>query len=233
MAVGKDGKMERKYYEAYDERYKTAHQRGVSWSSCVNTPIVMETIKKYGIGPTKALLEIGCGEGRDSRAVLEGGYRLLATDISEEAVVYCQKRMPQYADYFRVLDCLSDKLDTKYDFIFAVAVIHMLVPDGDRDGFYHFVGCHLKEDGIALICTMGDGVFESQSDVSQAFMLQERNHESGKMLVAGTSCRMVSFSTLENELRRNNLTVVEKGITSSLPDFNSLMYVVVKKTNGG
>ena len=75
---------------------------------------------------------------------------------------------------------------------------------------------------------MGDGEFEMQSDISTAFTLQERNHDSGKMMVAGTSCRMVSWNTLENELARNGLTIIEKGITSSLPDFNCLMYAVVK-----
>ena len=48
------------------------------------------------------------------------------------------------------------------------------------------------------------------------------------MLVAGTSCRMVSWNTFEKELARNGFTVIEKGMTSSLPDFNSLMYAVVK-----
>ena len=218
----------RKYYAAYDERYRTAHAKGVSWSSDASTPIVMETIKKYHIGHNHQLLEIGCGEGRDSRAVLEGGYQLMATDISAEAIDYCRKRLPQYAHHFRVLDCLSDSLGVSYDFIFGIAVIHMLVLDEDRDGFYQFIRSHLKENGVALICTMGDGEFESQSDITQAFALQERNHESGKMMVAGTSCRMVSFGTFEAELARNHLTVVEKGITRSLPDFNSLMYAVVK-----
>ena len=39
----------RKYYAAYNERYKTAHAQGVSWSSNVSTPIVMEVIEKYNI----------------------------------------------------------------------------------------------------------------------------------------------------------------------------------------
>lgn len=104
----------------------------------------------------------------------------------------------------------------------------MLVLDGDRDGFYRFIRSHLTAEGIALICTMGDGEFEMQSDISTAFTLQERNHDSGKMTVADTSCRTVSWNTFEKELKRNALTIVEKGITSSLPDFNSLMYAVVK-----
>lgn len=222
----------KKYYEAYDERYKTAHAQGVSWSSDSSTPIVMDVIRKYGITPTQRLLEIGCGEGRDSRTVLEQGYPLLATDISKEAISYCKHKMPQFAENFRVLDCLSDSLDTRFAFLFAIAVIHMLVLDKDRNGFYQFVYNHLAEDGIALICTMGDGEFETQTDISQAFSLQAREHESGTMMVAGTSCRMVSFPVFEKELARNGLDILEQGITSSLPNFNSLMYAVVRKKQG-
>ena len=163
----------RKYYAAYEERYKTAHANGVS----------------------------------------------------------CKQQLPRYSNHFSVLDCLSDRLEEKFDFIFSIAVVHMLVVDEDRDGFYQFIRNHLNANGIALICAMGNGEIEIQSDISTAYTLQERNHESGKMMVAGTSCRMVSWNTLESELTRNGLTIVEKGITSSLPDFNSLMYVVVKASN--
>ncbi|MBQ2214454.1 MAG: hypothetical protein II414_07825, partial [Erysipelotrichaceae bacterium] len=55
------------------------------------------------------------------------------------------------------------------------------------------------------------------------------DHESGKMMVAATSCRMVSFRTFEKELKENGLKIMEEGITESLPDFDSLMYAVVRK----
>lgn len=217
----------RKYYAAYDERYKTAHSNGVSLSSNVSTPIVMEVIDKYKINQQHRMLEIGCGEGRDSKTVLEHGFPLMATDISEEAIAYCRQQMPQYEDRFSVLDCLSARLEEKFDFIFAIAVVHMLVLDEDRDGFYQFIRNHLTPEGMALICTMGDGEFEMQSDISTAFILQERDHDSGKMMVAGTSCRMVSWNSFEKELTRNALTIIEKGTTSALPNFNCLMYAVV------
>lgn len=222
-------KENRKYYEAYDERYKTAHAHGISWSSEVSTPIVMEVLDKYNITQEHKLLEIGCGEGRDSKSILEHGFPLIATDISKEAIAYCKKRMPQHEAHFSVLDCLSEELEEEFDFIFAIAVLHMLVPDEDRDVFYQFIRKHLSPGGVALICTMGDGEFERQGDISTAFTLQERNHESGKIMVAETSCRIVSFNTFEKELARNSLTVIEKGITSSPPDFSSLMYAVVKR----
>lgn len=221
-------KENRKYYEAYEDRYKTAHEKGVSWAQMKNTPIVMDIISRYHLHPEHSLLEIGCGEGRDSSTVLENGFNLMATDISPEAINYCKKKIPDFESKFMVLDCLSSDLDMKFDFIYSIAVIHMLVLDEDRNGFYQFIHSHLKSDGIALICSMGDGKYEMQSDISNAFEIQEREHESGKMMVAGTSCRMVSFSTFENELLRNGLKIIEKGITSALPNFNSLMYAVVQ-----
>ena len=39
----------KKYYEAYEERYKTAHARGVSWAGEAATPIVLETLRRYGV----------------------------------------------------------------------------------------------------------------------------------------------------------------------------------------
>ena len=219
-----------KYYAAYEERYKVAHALGVSWASRRGTPVVSEVLRRYGIQARQGILEIGCGEGRDARVVLEQGFSLTATDISGEAIAYCKETMPAYRDHFSVLDCLSDSLSERFDFIYAVAVIHMLVLDEDRDGFYRFIHTHLKPEGIALICTMGDGEFEMQSDIRQAFELQERTHASGKMMVAGTSCRMVSFPTFHAELTRNDLKIVEQGITSSPPEFDSLMFAVVKRT---
>ena len=221
--------MAKEYYKAYEERYKAIHQKGHSWAAENRTPIVLETIRKFAIAGTAQVLEIGCGEGRDARAVLEAGFDLTATDISAEAIRYCKEHFPAYENRFRVMDCLADRIAQRYDFIYAVAVVHMLVRDEDRDGFYGFIREHLKKTGLALILSMGDGEFEMQSDIRTAFQLQERNHFSGKVQVAGTSCRMVSFPTFEAEIARNGLEIVENGLCEAMPDFNSLLYAVVKR----
>lgn len=221
--------MTREYYEAYEDRYLQVHSMDLQWASNNPSPIVRETIEAFQ--RTGKFLEIGCGEGRDAAYLLNTGCDVLATDISPNAVSYCQKKFPQWADHFQVLDCLSQRLDTKFDFIYAVAVVHMLVEDTHRDGFYAFLREQLAENGIALICTMGDGEFEKKSDISNAFDLQERIHEqSGKTVqIASTSCRMVSFDTFRKELKRNGLAILKEGITSAEPDFNCMMYAVVKR----
>lgn len=98
----------------------------------------------------------------------------MATDVSEEAIAYCKTTMPQYANHFNVLDCLSDKVGVKFDFIYAIAVIHMFVLDEDRNGFYQFVYDHLSTKGIALICSMDHGSARRNSLLSDLFKISEK-----------------------------------------------------------
>ncbi|MBR2131986.1 MAG: class I SAM-dependent methyltransferase [Oscillospiraceae bacterium] len=221
----------RAYYEAYDDRYRQVHRESLRWFSEEASPIIGEVFSEFSITPTHSILEVGCGEGRDAVFLLKRGFQVLATDISREAVEFCRRTYPEKAECFQVLNCIADSLEKKFDVIYAIAVVHMLVLDKDRDAFYQFIRRYLKPDGIALICTMGDGDFERQSDISTAFDLQERTHEaSGRILnIAGTSCRMVSFATLNAELTRNGLERIQQGMTSIEPDFPQMMYVVVKR----
>ena len=222
--------MERPYYEAYDDRYRQIHSQNLQWFYEDPTPAVQETIDAFGVDRKSAILELGCGEGRDAYPLLRQGYDLLATDISPAAICFAKNRWPEHADNFAVLDCVCGEHTRKYNFIYAVAVVHMLVEDVHRDAFYSFIRTHLLPGGIALICTMGDGKTERQTDIRTAFDLQSRIHEQSgqKVQIASTSCRIVSFETLHEELNRNGLTIMKEGITASPPDFPSLMYAVVK-----
>ena len=220
----------RKYYEAYDDRYRQVHGKNLRWFTDMPSPIVGTVMESYAIDGR--ILEIGCGEGRDARELLEHGSDLLATDISREAIAYCRTKWPEYADRFQILDCIDGVLEETFDFIYALAVIHMLVCREDRDAFYRFIREHLKEKGYALICTMGDGILEQSSDISRAFDLQERVHEdSGRRLfVAGTSYRAISFPAFEEEISKNGLIITEQGITDETPGYWKMMYAVVRKS---
>ena len=219
----------KKYYEAYDERYRAVHKRNLRCMGYTSSQIVNEIINKYNIYKNNTILEIGCGEGRDSIALLENGYSLFATDVSPQAIKYCKEQYQRFINNFQVLDAINGELDRKFDFIYSVAVIHMLVPDEDRMSFYSFISQHLNESGIALICTMGDGKTERMTDISKAYDLSERTFEGNAMLVAETSCRIVTFDTFENELKDNNFKIIEKGFTSLGTQFPIMMYAVVRK----
>ena len=221
----------RPYYEAYDDRYRQVHRENLEWFTRTPSPIVEQTIREFQIGPNSRILELGCGEGRDAIHLLRQGYRVLATDISPEAIAHCRRIAPTFSNHFQVLDCIDGKLDGQFDFIYAVAVVHMLVEDTHRKGFYQFIRNHLNASGIALICTMGDGEAQRKSDITNAFSLQERIHEqSGKTVhIASTSCRMVDFPTFRAELKENGLAIAQEGQTAIEPDFTQMMYAVVHR----
>ena len=105
----------RPYYEAYEERYRAIHAKGLRWAGEQPTPLVADVAARY-CPEGASVLELGCGEGRDARAMLAQGYDLLATDVSPEAVAFCRRTMPEYAQRFRVLDCLRDAHPVRYDY---------------------------------------------------------------------------------------------------------------------
>ena len=137
------------YYQAYDDRYRQIHEQSLHWFSKAPSPIVLEIMNKYQVSKASAILEIGCGEGRDAAYLLQNGYPVLATDVSAEAVKYCRKQFPEYADSFQVLDCLTERLSGTYDFIYAISVLHILVEEEDRVRFYRFLYEQLQDEGIA------------------------------------------------------------------------------------
>lgn len=223
----------KRYYEAYDERYRQIHARNLTWEADVPTPILEQMLKKLGISKTDRILELGCGEGRDAIRLMAQGYNVLASDISSEAVAFCKSRAPEFAERFFTLDACTDPLEERFGFLYSVAVLHMLVEDTDRNRFLTFIREHMKEDGYALILIMGDGEQEYASSPDDAFALRERIHGTTGQIVqiAATSCRIVSVQTLEKELNRNGLRAAEMGITAVEPGFPVIMYTVVKRKN--
>ena len=65
--------MERKYYEAYDDRYRQVHGKNLQWFYEEPTAVIREIIDKYQITRDHKLLELGCGEGRDAFPLLNTG----------------------------------------------------------------------------------------------------------------------------------------------------------------
>ena len=225
--------MEKKYYEAYDDRYKKIHEAtSLAWAGDRPSPTIEKLLKKYFASSKSKILEIGCGEGQNALNLISLGYNIEANDVSPEAIRWCKAKAKENGineNLFFVMDILRNDLKEKYDFIYSVAVLHMLVEDEDRQGFLSFIREHLADNGKAFIIVMGDGKMTRKTDTTKAFELSERSFGNKTIQVATTSCRMVTWEEYLNEMKRAKLNVLEHYIDTTISGFSNSMVVVVEK----
>lgn len=224
--------MKNDYYKAYDKRYRQTYENNSLWETSERTKEVLDTLKKYKITKNSNILELGCGEGRDAIYLLDNGYNVLGVDYSFAVIDKCNELTNyKYVNNFKQLDLIENSLNEKFDFIYSVAVIHMFVLDEHRNKFYNFIYDHLKDNGIALIISMGDGVLEINSDLEKAFDDTKRvNINTNKeIMVASTSCRVKKIDEMKKEIQLNNLEILEEKIIDDVPSFNKCMLFIVKK----
>ena len=220
------------YYKAYEDRYKQSYELGMLWETNEYTKELINVIDKLNITKNNSILEVGCGEGRDAINLLNNGYNLVALDYSKSAINKIHELTNnKYKDNVISLDISEDKLDKRFDFIYSIAVLHMFVNDIDRDKFWGFISTHLNDNGHACIMVMGDDKKEYSSDINDAFKLKNKiNINTNKeVMVASTSCRIVNFDTLEDEISKNNLKIVDKYISTDIPNFDKVMCVIVRR----
>lgn len=224
--------MKNDYYKAYDKRYRQTYENNSLWEIPERTKEVIDTLKKYKITKNSNILELGCGEGRDAIYLLDNGYNVLGVDYSFAVIDKCNELTNyKYVNNFKQLDLIENSLNEKFDFIYSVAVIHMFVLDEHRNKFYNFIYDHLKDNGIALIISMGDGTLEINSDLEKAFDDTKRvNINTNKeIMVASTSCRVKKIDEMKKEIQLNNLEILEEKIIDDVPSFNKCMLFIVKK----
>lgn len=220
------------YYKAYEERYKQVHKANMLWTSILNTPDIIKFIGDYKITKEDRILDLGCGEGRDAIYLLDKGYNVLAIDYSISAINMCNKLSNnKYIESFKRLDIIEDTLDEKFKYIYSIAVLHMFVLSKHRNKYFSFICNHLEDNGRCLLCVIGNGKQNYQSDIKEAFKNTERTimNNNTKINVATTSCKIVDWKTLEQEILDNGLIIEKKWISKYVPEFNESMCVVVKK----
>ena len=225
----------RKYYQAYEERYKQVHQsQNKSWAGDRPSLSIENLLKKYGATSNSSILEIGCGEGQNAIYLMQQNFNVEASDISAEAIRWCKGKAKLAGvdeSKFFVMDILDNNLNKKYDFIFSVAVLHMLVEDEDRQKFLKFVRDHLSQEGKAFVIVMGDGKMTRKTDPSKAFELADRPFEDKMIKVATTSCRMVTWEQYLQEFKMAGLNIIDHYLDRTISGFEVSMVAVVEKAH--
>lgn len=228
---------EKKYYHAFDKRYRKVHAEGVLWFKETPTPELVNWLKEYQISLAEEILDLGCGEGRDALYLASLGYQVTAVDVSQAAIKKCREIARQKnlkVNWLRadVLE-LSEKLSQKFKRVLAIGILQMLVADHHRQKFLKSLYSVLEAGGAGLLVNMGDGLHEEKEDPTRAFEEQERLHLKSKnsvkkVFLAATASRTVNWPHHKAELASAGFRL-EKCFDTENEIYGQCMTVYLKK----
>lgn len=202
------------YYKAYEKRYKQDYKENMLWSSKLFTPDVINFIDDYKVNKQDRILDLGCGEGRNAIYLLEKGYNVLAIDYSSSVIDMCNKLSSnKYERHFKQFDIIEDEEKEKFNYIYSIAVLHLFVLKEHRNKFLSFIRTYLLEDGRCLLCVLGDGKQNYTSNIKDAFKDTKRvvMNTNKNLDIATTSCNIVNWEELEQEILENDLLIEKNG----------------------
>lgn len=202
------------YYKAYEKRYKQDYKENMLWSSKLFTPDVINFIDDYKVNKQDRILDLGCGEGRNAIYLLEKGYNVLAIDYSSSVIDMCNKLSSnKYERHFKQFDIIEDEEKEKFNYIYSIAVLQLFVLKEHRNKFLSFIRTYLLEDGRCLLCVLGDGKQNYTSNIKDAFKDTKRvvMNTNKNLDIATTSCNIVNWEELEQEILENDLLIEKNG----------------------
>lgn len=224
----------KKYYEAYDLRYKRIHQDGLLWFKNAPTPELLDWISVQNVPLEDAILEVGCGEGRDALYLASIGYKVAGTDVSEEAINICKFKSDETQlkiEWIRedFIEMPNTDLPS-YNWIYSIGTLHMLIDEEDRRQFLANVYSRLNINGKLLLVSKGDGITSFKTKKEEAFDLVDRFHylDDKKYSLEATSfCR----KTWEGHLKELEAAgfKIEKYFNSSNEFYDDCMIVYALK----
>lgn len=91
------------------------------------------------------ILDIGCGEGRNSIHLSRLGYKVTGVDISQSAINLAKSKESKCVFY--CMDALNNKLDEKFDVIIDFGLFHF-VPYEYREKYVDNIYSMLSNNGI-------------------------------------------------------------------------------------
>ncbi len=208
------------------------HQYKKAWTGKKPSKTIKNLLKKYKANIHSKILEIGCGEGQNAIYLTKKHFHVQAFDVSPSAIQWCKQQAVKHRideNIFFVMDALHNDFSESYDFIYTVAVLHMLVTPEDRMQFLNFIYRNLNVNGKAFIIIMGDGVHEKETDPNLAFDIVDRKFGNQVVKVANTSCKIVNWEHFTEELHQAKFQIIDHYLDTKIRGFNSCMIAIVTK----
>jgi len=161
----------------YDKRY---NKKGYYWGKEPSTLAarILEIIKPSSdFRPN--LLDLGCGEGRDTVYFALNGFNTTGLDLSAVGLEKArQYALESGADAkFILADVMDYKPGHKYDVIFSTGTLHF-IPQESRQTYFDHYKSHTTSDGINVISVLVDKPFlppapDMDSDEDKLFISGE------------------------------------------------------------
>ena len=153
----------------WDAEYYRKHSTGQQkWAH--------ELIHKLALKGDERLLDIGCGDGRNTAEIAsllpEGS--VLGLDYSKDMISLAQKTFPKdkYSNLdFLVCDALRMEFNSEFDFIFSNAALHWIK---DHRTLLKRISCTLKPGGRILLQMGGRGNAQKIFDILDEMMTEEK-----------------------------------------------------------
>lgn len=187
-----------------------------------------EYVKENYIKQNDKILELGCGNGRDSVFFANNGIEVVAVDASDRAISMLKERTPPIGNIYFICD----------DFVNASAVYQ-----GDYDGVYSRFTMHSisKQDQDKVIANVFAGLKENG-----LFMVEARTvndvfygigHKTGKdtFFKDGHSRRFINKEEFENDLKSVGFEILfseeSKEFAPNGLERPEVLRIIAKKSN--
>ena len=141
--------------------------------------------------PGKTLVDLGCGNGRDSVFFAKHGIEVTGIDAAEEAINILTRRQVENADFLCDDFVTSDILkQSKYDYFYSRWTMHAISEEQEEKLLYNIENA-LKEEGIFFVearsikdelCGKGEKVSENAYIYNNHFRrFMDRKHFQDKL----------------------------------------------------
>ncbi|MFC4075972.1 class I SAM-dependent methyltransferase [Salinithrix halophila] len=143
------------YYYGYDERYRKVYEEGGTfWETEEPNPPVVWFEKQYGL-KGKKVLDLGCGEGRDSIFLAKRGVEVTGVDVSRAALDKARERSRTEGVSCNFIErdvlYLRNISANDYDFALNMGCLHMITDPKHRRKHLSRVHEILKPGGYFLL----------------------------------------------------------------------------------
>jgi tellurite methyltransferase len=137
----------------YDEGYRAVP---CFWGTAPGS-LVAEYLRRYPIGSSAHVLDLGCGEGKNAAAFTEAGYSVDAVDCSALALANGRKKFCRLDIRWIQADARQVRLPTQeYDVVISYGLFHCLQTLEEISLLMEKTKNATKKGGHHLVCVFND-----------------------------------------------------------------------------